>query len=521
MASKSSSSRSRAARASASSLPILDLSFDALSATFCSLACVLALATAGVLARRPVPGTSWQPWAWIQLSLAGALLTFTADGFVGVAIGWAVSGFASAWLAGWNDSSAGIVAATRSAVAIVAMLLGATLLFWGLGGSWDGDDYAPETQPRFSAVHVASARDPNDAADHSGSGALTFTGVPGALVFIDGARTPSAQSPFVDVPVRAGAHALRIHSGEGAHDEVLGRVTFEDGGHVTIVPLGPTFAFRAIGDELGLRDRSDNAPLRSALEARVGPGSAAVVAASLVAFFVAGAILSGAMPTPGAPPALAALAHGATMAALGPYLATRLAFLFPSAQSTWVALEAAGAAILLAAGWRAPAASGLRRWAVFVGAAPAALAYLALGAAGATVATEVFVAAGAATAVLYFVAADRLAVGWEGAHQARESIEDQLFVLAPERLGALLVRMDRWVVDAIAGTIATLTHALAWVMVTLDERVVAAPANLLAAKIVGIERGLQPMFGVSLGRATWALLGLLSFVALTHALWAR
>ena len=128
------------------------------------------------------------------------------------------------------------------------------------------------------------------------------------------------------------------------------------------------------------------------------------------------------------------------------------------------------------------------------------------------------VASGAATAILYLAAARTLSIAPERTSNVGPSIQNQLFVLAPERLGALLVRMDRWVVGAIAGTIATLTHATAWVMVTVDEHVVAGPANFLAGKLVRVEREVQPVFGVTLGRAAWVLLGLLGFAALAHAL---
>ena len=498
----------------------LDLSFDATSGAFCALACLIALAVATFMALRPAAEAEWRRWAWLQLSLAGALLTFTADGFVGVALGWAMSGAAAAWLAGWSDASRGMIAATRSAVATTAMLLGATLLFWGLGGAWDGDDYAPDPQPRFVAVQTAKAsvvQESADTPDHSASGALTFSSVPGAMVFIDDARTPSGQSPFVDIPVRVGTHALRIRTGEGSSGDLLGRVTMGDGGEVTIVQLGPTFSFRAISDQLALGDQPETAPVRTALETRLGPGGAAMVPAALVAFLVAAGLMSGALPSVGVPPTLSALAHGGTTAALGPYLVTRLAFLFPMAQSTWIAIEAVGAAILLTAGWQAPTSVGPRRWAVFVGAAPAALSFLALGATGATVAMYVMIASGVATAIFYLAGARTLSVAPERPPHAGASIEDQLFVLAPERLGALLVRMDRWVVGAMAGTIASTTRAAAWVMVAVDEHIVAAPANFVAGKIVRVERAVEPVLGVTLGRVAWVLLGMLGFAALAHA----
>jgi hypothetical protein len=547
----------------------VDLLFDRLSATFCALACLVALGACVFVAIGPPPSRGWRTWAWLQLSLAGALVAFVADGFVGTAIGWAMAGAASAWLAGWSDAGAGVVAAMRRGVAIFAMLVGAVLLFWGLGGSWDGDDYVPDSQARFAAVRVGAwpdrdrARDSAstsltlDHAERSVGASLTFTSVPGAAVFVDDARAPSMRSPFVGVPVPSGTHALRVHSGDGSNDDVLGRVVFDEGDEeVALVPFGPTFAFRAISDQLVLRDRQGDPMVRSALELRTGPGGATVVAASLVALLLAAGLMSGAPPSGSAPPALGALAHGATTAALGPYLLARLAFLFPLAPNTWVAVESVGAAILLVGGWRAPAASGLRRWLAFVGVAPAALACLALGAAGVTAATYVMVFSGAATAAFFLAAAravgrmpersegaaaygdigrmpersegaaaygdiGRMPERSEGAAAygaVRRTPEDLLLVRGPVYLGTLLASMDRWVVSGILGTIGALVRVGAWVAATADQYIVAAPANVVSATMVRWRRAVEPMVGVTLARAAWALLALVALVVLAHAL---
>jgi hypothetical protein len=532
----------------------IDFLFDRLSATFCALACLVALGASAFVTMGPPPSRGWRAWAWLQLSLAGALLAFIADGFVGTAMGWAMAGAASAWLAGWSDARAGVVAAMRGAVAIAAMLVGAVLLFWGLGGSWDGDDYVPDPQARFAAVHGAEpdrnrAHDSDtatltlDPAERSAAAgaSLTFTSVPGAVVFVDDARTPSLRSPFVGVPVRGGTHALRVRSGEGANDDVLGRVAFEPGDEeIDLVPLGPTLAFRAISDQLILRDRQGDTAVRSALELRTGPGGATVVAASLVALLLGAGLMSGAPPSGSAPPALGALAYGATTAALGPYLLARLAFLFPLAPNTWMAVESVGAAILLVGGWRAPAASGLRRWLAFAGVGPAALACLALGAAGVTAATYVMVLSGAATASFYLAAVHavgrtperskgaaeygtmrRTDEGTDGAGaygNMRRTPEDLLLVRAPARLGALLVSMDRWVVGGIVGTIGALARAGAWVAAAADQHVVSAPANLVSATMVRLGRRVEPMVGMTLARAAWALLATVALVVLAHAL---
>jgi hypothetical protein len=504
----------------------INLCFDALSATFCLLACTVALAVSAFVATRPVGGRGWQTWGWLQLALAGALVTFVADGFVGMAVGWALVAAAGAWLGGWNDARAGVVAATRSAVAITAMLVGAVLLFWALGGSWEGDEYTPDSLPRFAAVHAGEWTD-RDNAQEAGGGAvaagggwLTCTSAPGAIVFVDEARTPSMHAPFVRAPVSAGTHAFRIRSGDGSNDEILNHVAFAEGEEIAFVPLGPSLSFRAIADQLLLRDRDGNTTLRNALEARAGPGGTAVVATSLIALLVAAGVISGGPSASGTALALGALAYSATTAALGPYLLARMAFLFPLAPSTWLAVESVGAAILLGASWRAPAFSGMRRWLAFVGAAPPALALLALGAVGIKPAMYVMVLAGAASAALHLVAAHAAAQSRDDdALVVRGPIDDLLLIRVPERLGSLLLSMDRWVVGSTGRAFAALVRAGAWVVSSLDEHVVGAPSDVVAAKVLGVGRRVEPWLGVPLGRLVWAVVAAVAFTALAHSFW--
>jgi hypothetical protein len=243
---------------------------------------------------------------------------------------------------------------------------------------------------------------------------------------------------------------------------------------------------------------------------------------ALIAFLVAAAFMNGAA-RPGTDLAgphigLAAVADGATIAALGPYLIARLAFLFPLAQGTWIAVEAVGAVILLMAGWRAPTSSGIRRWLAFVGAAPAALSYLALGAGGVGAGAGVFVLFGAATAALYLSAA-RARRTPARPRASAATADGIVLVRVPELLGALLISMDRWVVGAIAGTIGSLARIGAWVAARADDRVVGAPATAVAERLVRVGRGVEPTIGMPLGRLTWALLATLAAAATTHALW--
>jgi hypothetical protein len=492
----------------------IDLLFDPLAAAFSGLACVIALCASVFLATSPPPARGWRTWAWLQLSLGGALVTFVADGFVGTALGWALAGAAGAWLAGWNHAGAWTIAAMRTAVAIAAMLIGAILLFWGLGGSWDGDEYLPDLQSHFSTVRIDSSE--GDVAP--GGPALTFTSLPGALVFVDEARIPSMRSPFVRVGVRTGTHALLVRPGDGSGDDVLGLVAFAEGDEIAVVPVGPTLRYRAIADQLVLRDAQGDNPVRNTLELRGGPGGATVVAASLVALLLAAFAMSGSLPSPEAPLALTAVSQCATTAALGPYLLMRVAFLFPLAPNTWVAVESVGAAMLLVAGWRAPAAAGMDRWLGFLGVVPAAIACLALGAAGVTTATFVMLVSGTATAAVFLWA------GLSGPSRSQRvpvrhgAAADLLLLRAPARLGELLIGMDRWVVDGIAGAIGALSRAGAWVIAKSDERLFATPANVVADRMVRIARGVEPVVGIKLSRLTWGILAAVALAVLAHAL---
>ena len=103
------------------------LRFDGLSGAACGLACAVALAAAVLLASRPAAEPRGRAWAWLELALASALLTFLAGGFVTVVLGWTLAAAAAAWLEGWTNPSAGAVRATRGALAILALLSGAAL----------------------------------------------------------------------------------------------------------------------------------------------------------------------------------------------------------------------------------------------------------------------------------------------------------------------------------------------------------------------------------------------------------
>lgn len=117
------------------------LAFDRLSVCACTLACVVALAAAANLGTRraspEVDPRPWKSWAWLELSLSGGLLSFLAGGLATAWLGWTLVGASAAWLAGWSDTKAGALRATRVALAIFAMLAGDSLVSGTNPGSWD------------------------------------------------------------------------------------------------------------------------------------------------------------------------------------------------------------------------------------------------------------------------------------------------------------------------------------------------------------------------------------------------
>jgi hypothetical protein len=179
---------------------------DWLSAAGCGLACVVTLAAARFVASRPEAERDWRRWAWLELALAGALLSLLADGFVTMALGWTLAGGAGALLSGWVDARAAAVEGVRRIVGVVALLVGATSLFWGVGGGWEGEDYVPDSASDSVLQALQSHAMPG------GGGAAS---VAIALLLVAAAAT-SASPPPAGCPL-----ALRAVS-QGATTAALG-----------------------------------------------------------------------------------------------------------------------------------------------------------------------------------------------------------------------------------------------------------------------------------------------------------
>jgi proton-translocating NADH-quinone oxidoreductase chain M len=473
----------------------LDLWMDGTSAVECTLACAVAMGAAAVLAMRPAAQRGWREWTWLHLALAGAMLSFLADGFAGLALGWSLSAAATAWLVGWSSPRAAAVAASRGALAVASLALGAVLLFWALGGDWDTDDYGADAPDGIAAVHLEP---------RGGSASVTMTAPGGALTYADDSRVPLARVPFVRAALPPGSHVVRVVT--GARDEEAARVTLGEGDEAVLVPLGPTLAMHAMREELAVRDARGEAPVRQALEQRVAPGGVAVVAAALLLFLGAAAAMNNARPPAGAPGPLVAVSASVMPAMLGPALLLRLEPLFPSARHTGTVVAAVGAAMVLGAAWQALAHDGIARWLVFTLGAPGGLACAALGMGGGGRGLAAMALVGAACAALHLLAVRRSDVPIA----PEDAQEESVLVSLPERFGALIASMERWVVGAIATAVAAGAALAAWMVATADRHVVSTPGDRVAARVARAGRRVQPLVGMPLGRFVWAILAALA-----------
>jgi hypothetical protein len=175
---------------------------------------------------------------------------------------------------------------------------------------------------------------------------------------------------------------------------------------------------------------------------------------------------------------------------------------------------------VIAGAWRARRARGAAaRFLAFVGAVPFAPC-IALGLGGGGACLEAIMASGVAAAGLHLVASRKSewADRGEKSGQEEEPALAVILVDVPERLGEWFVSLERWVVDAVAGALAGLTRAGAWMVATVDSHVVATPVDAVAARLVGVARRVNPHVG-SMARVVWGVLAAAALTVLVHALW--
>jgi hypothetical protein len=484
----------------------LDLWLDLPSAVACGLACAVAGAAAVLLATGPTFERTWTRWVWLQLALLGALLAFLADGLATVAAGWALACLAGVWLAGWRDPGRGIAAASWGACAIAAQLLGAALLFWGIGGTWDAEGYLAEAEGPVAAARVAG---------RPGQVTVTMTAPAGARVFVDGAKTQGLSVPFVRAWLGAGPHGLRVEGmGDGEGGEAY--FTAADGDDVVLVPLRPTLSLHVLRDALGLRDRRGEPAVRREVESHVAPGGVSLVAGVLLLWVAAIGALSAIHVPLAAPGLLVGLAAGASTSMLGPFLLLRAEFLFPSALHTGVVVACAGAAIVLGATWRALAHDDLPRWLVFSRSGASGLMCVVLGLGGAGKGLAGMAVIGAGAAAVHLSTARRV---FARDREPVDGTEETFLIRWPERLGALLATMERWVIGSVADAAGGAARIAAWMVAAADEHVVATPPDRVADGVLRATHAVRPLVGGALVPLVWGLAALGAAAALLHALW--
>ncbi len=250
----------------------LDFAFDPVAAVPC-LAITVAAVVGLALGARAGSERAAQATGALSLGVAALLLVFLASEAV-VAI--AALDVAVLALAFATDRQARLtrVAFVGGAVA----LSGLAIVFWGLGGGWAGGDYTVDFSPRVVALRDSAPSDTDDddvrPGVAPGAGLLTLVGHPGAVVYLDDARTPilegdhALRAPFVRQPIAAGRHSIRIHSGAGTDDFVVPDALATAGEELTIAWVGPTSSFREMRDALGIRDARGGSPIREAFLAR-------------------------------------------------------------------------------------------------------------------------------------------------------------------------------------------------------------------------------------------------------------
>jgi hypothetical protein len=362
-----------------------------------------------------------------------------------MAIGWTLAATAAAGLAVWTDLRAAALAATRAAAAIALLLLGGAVLFWRLEGA--KQDSAAQGSSGFVALRSSDPR-------VHGS-ALTLASVPGALVYLDGARTPLARAPFVGVPIPSGPHSIRVHSGSASDDAVITEEASAEGTLITLVPSGLSLSFREVGAAIAAGSGEPSEPA----------GDDGGAATALWLWIAAAWVVSAGAPPANVPAPLVALSHGATTAILGPFLLGRASVLLALAPRKGLVLAAAVAAILVAATrslWSAASRPGN--------------------------------AVAGATAWLL----DR----------------------SPARAGALLIRFEHWVVDAIGGLVGTFARIAAWGASRLDARLFRASGVAIGTRVAGLGRGAEPIVGMPLGRVAWVVMAALATAAVAYGLLA-
>jgi hypothetical protein len=489
----------------------LVLELDRLSATFGAVTCLVGLAAAARLASRPSPERGWAAWAWLQFALASTLVCLLADGVWTLAIGWAMTTVAAAWILASDDARASVAVGGRGALAVGALLVGGAVVFSSLGA--DG-------RPRFEAEGVQSAEPSAETESQAQEGTdppsvtLTLTSPAGAQVLIDDAAAPPLRAPFVRAKVAAGTRVLHIRTNPGDGEFALS-VSFAPGDSVKLVEIGPTLSFHAMMDELALRGPHGANASRAALARGLNGAQNCSAASAAMLAWIIGAFLMCCVPTAARSPApLAAFASGLMGPTAGSYLLARVSFLSPLALRAGFLMAALGGVALMTVVVLACMRPAGALWPDLASRAPSALALLALGTLPpgvAVVAVPSIVLAGSAAALFAPRGLSRAT--------AVSRVVDWPFAEASEHFGRFCARMDRWVVGSWVSAAASTARAVALTVAQGEETVGRHVGDSAANCAVRCARDVEPLVGTPLGRVVWTALGLVAAAVLVHALW--
>ncbi len=348
----------------------------------------------------------WRFFTYLNLFVFSMLLLVLGDNFMVLFFGWEGVGLCSYlligfWYKDYKKATAGMKAFVVNRVGDWGFICGLGLLFWGLGGAWlEHGRYLSDYRARFAAVkEEAQASGHHGAADHGehgakadehgakadghgakgskeeelkklaqGKGTLTFTGYPGAKVYLGiadraqlASTPPFAIAPFIHKEIPAGAHSIIIVPGDGAtvagdgnEVAVIPRVSVKSGDDFSIVTVGSTLTFREIHDQLVMKDEGGTAFLKDALKSKTTWGGIGLITLACLFLFIGATGKSAQIPLyvwlPDAmagPTPVSALIHAATMVTAGVYMIARLSFLFSLSPTAGGIVAFVGAATAL------------------------------------------------------------------------------------------------------------------------------------------------------------------------------
>lgn len=327
----------------------LGLAFDPLAALIASAVALLALAAQGYRV-----WSEEKAHSAIDIGAGGALLAVLGDSAFGFLVGAAIA------------SSAIAYAAARPAiverVGDAALVLGAALLFWTLGGSWgisigyeptytrrnpvpdvaqldalevDDETIGPAFAPVLIGVPASSATPQKTMTpDLNAKGYITIASPPGVRVFLKGGMEPTGTTPLIHHEVYAGRLDVEIErvgdDGRTVHRQRFRAVDVPPGREVALVTLGPTLAFRPMREQLLLTDKTRRFFARELLDPSV-PGHRRLGgfdASTLAALLIGLAALAPIAGAAGAAFGGSALIAEAIVPLLAVYLLARFGYLF-------------------------------------------------------------------------------------------------------------------------------------------------------------------------------------------------